>query len=177
MDAGSAGDVRVVPGIERLHARYAGPLYLFLLRRLGDAEAAEEAVQDTLLRAWRASDRFDPARGSLDSWVFAIARNAATDRLRARAVRPWDDPVRAPEADEVIDDAVVDRALEAWQLAAALARLSPEHRDAIVAVHYLGYPLADAAAELGVPVGTVKSRLSYGLRALRLALEEQGVVG
>jgi RNA polymerase sigma-70 factor (ECF subfamily) len=64
--------------------------------------------------------------------------------------------------------------LTSWQLDEALARISPEHRLAIVETHYRGRPYAEVAAELGVPVGTIRSRVFYGLRALRLALEETG---
>jgi RNA polymerase sigma-70 factor (ECF subfamily) len=67
--------------------------------------------------------------------------------------------------------------LETWQVADALAGLSTTHREAILACHYRGLTIAEAATMLGVPDGTVKSRLYYGLRALRLRLEEMGVVG
>jgi RNA polymerase sigma-70 factor (ECF subfamily) len=70
----------------------------------------------------------------------------------------------------------VDRALEAWQMAEALRRLSPEHRTVIVETYYGARSVASTAARLGIPEGTVKSRLYYGLRALRLVLEELEVV-
>jgi RNA polymerase sigma-70 factor, ECF subfamily len=164
-----------IGSIEELYDAFAGPLYLYAWRRLGDRGAAEEAVQDTLVRAWRHAHRFNPERGSLPAWLFAIARNVATDRLRRRAARPGED---APltEMDVPLSDGDVDRALEAWQLAEALAGLSREHREAIVQVHYLGFTVREAATRTGVPEGTVKSRLYYGLRALRLRLEEMGVV-
>lgn len=164
--------------LAQLHADWAGPLHTFAMRRLGDREAAEEAVQDTLLKAWRHRDRFDPARGSEATWLFAIARNVVIDRLRRRQVRP----VTGAEFDEA-DDRVaaddrleVDRLLETWQVADALAALSPEHRDALVLCHWRGHSVAEAARLLDVPEGTVKSRVYYGLRALRLQLEEQGVI-
>lgn len=163
-----------IESIEQLHADWAGALYLYAWRRLGDAGAAEEAVQDTLVRAWRHADRFDPARGSLPGWLFAIERNVLTDRFRRREARPR---VVAPirEDDAPLTDADVERALEGWQLAEALQGLSREHRDAIVEVHYLGYSVREVAQRHDVPVGTVKSRVYYGLRALRLRLEEMGV--
>ena len=70
----------------------------------------------------------------------------------------------------------MDRVLEAWQVADALAQIRPEHREVIVETYYGGCSVNQAAAKLGVPAGTVKSRLFYGLRAMRLALEEMGVV-
>lgn len=166
---------RIQEGVEQLHERYAGPLYVFALRLVGDREGAEEVVQDTLLRAWRNGDRFDPERGSLDTWVFTIARNRATDMLRRRAARPQ---AAAPleEAPTTPTDADVDRVIEAWVLGEALQELSPEHREAIVEVHYRGRTVRETAELLGLPAGTVKSRVYYGLRNLRLLLEERGVV-
>ena len=161
--------------VARLHARWAGPLHVFALRMVGDRETAEEVVQDTLLRVWRNADQFDPQRGSLESWIFTIARNCATDRLRRRSVRPAA-PASLDSAPAVPSRAEIDRALEAWVLGEALQALSPEHREAIIEVHYRGRTVRETAGLLGVPEGTVKSRLYYGLRNLRLHLEEQGVV-
>jgi RNA polymerase sigma-70 factor (ECF subfamily) len=160
--------------IEDLHAGYAGPLFVFALRRLGDPRSAEEVVQDTLLRAWRHASRFDPERGSLSSWLFTIARNVTTDRLRRQGARP-ETPAIVEDVELSVAD--IDRAIEAWQLAEALHALSPEHREAILTVHYLGFTVHEAADRLDLPEGTVKSRVFYGLKALRLHLEEQGVTG
>lgn len=164
-----------VTSVEDLHDAFAGPLFVFAYRLLGDAETAEEVVQDTLVRAWRHADRFDPSRGSLASWLFTIARNLTTDRTRRAAARPHTvaglDEVAPPPA-----PADVDRALEAWHMAAALHDLSDEHRTVIVEAYYRGHTVTEIAGRLDIPVGTVKSRLFYGLRALRLRLEEMGVV-
>lgn len=161
--------------VEQLQTAYGGALYVYAVRRLGDPQAAEEVVQDTLLRAWQAGDRYDPDRGSMGTWLFAIAHNLVVDRHRRRSARPR--AVRPlQERDAPLSDGEVDRTIETWQVAEALAGLSPEHREAIVLVHYRGHTVAEAAAQLGVPPGTVKSRVFYGLRALRLALEEAGVV-
>lgn len=162
-----------------LRADYAGPLHAFALRRLGDRRAAEEVVQDTLVRAWRHADRFDPRRGSEAAWLFAIAGNLVIDRLRRRGARPVAAGVDPPDVDRTtsLDDAEVDRILETWQVADALARLSDDHRHAIVLCHHRGHSVAEAATILGIPEGTVKSRVHYGLKALRVRLEEQGVVG
>lgn len=163
------------PSVQELHDAFAGPLFAFVVRLLGDPQAAEEVVQDTLVRAWRHADRFDPDRGSLASWLFTIARNLTTDRARRAAARPR--AVATLEAaDAPLADAEVDRALEAWQMASALHSLSEEHRTVIIEAYYRGHSTAEIANRLGIPQGTVKSRLFYGLRALRLQLEEMGVV-
>lgn len=166
---------RIQRDVAQLHERWAGPLYTFALRLVGDRESAEEVVQDTLVKVWRSADRFDPGLGSVETWVFTIARNCATDRLRRRSARPR---VIAglEEASAVPGSTEVDRVLESWVLGEALESLSPEHREAIVEVHYRGRTMRETAELLGLPVGTVKSRVYYGLRNLRLHLEERGVV-
>ena len=168
--------MRNVGTVRALHDRYAGPLYVFAYRRLGDRQAAEEVVQDTLVRAWRHADDYDPERGSVATWLFGIARNLVIDQARSRAARTRS-LMSAPPPQMVDTGGEIDRMLETWQVAEALAELSTAHRDVIIACYHRGYPVVDAAELLGVPVGTVKSRLYYGLRALRLKLEEMGVVG
>lgn len=160
--------------VRTLHDAYAGPLYVFAYRRLRDSQAAEEVVQDTLVRAWRARDRYDETRGPVSAWLFTIARNLVTDRVRHRQTRPETSTLPATLTDPVDE---IDRMLETWQVADALSGLSPAHREAILTCHYRGHTVTEAATMLGVPDGTVKSRLYYGLRALRLRLEEMGVVG
>lgn len=166
-----ANDAR---SVRSLHDVYAGPLYVFAYRRLADPQAAEEIVQDTLVRAWRHAADYDADRGPVAAWLFTIARNLVVDRLRHQAARPV--TVELPAAAPVTDGEI-DRMLETWQIADALAGLSVAHREAIIVCHYRGHTVAEAAELLGVPAGTVKSRLYYGLRALRLGLEEMGVVG
>ena len=129
------------------------------------------------MRAWRASARFDPTLGSLRGWLFAILRNAIIDQSRARSARPALTQAAASTQEAVVDggtDADIDAALLSWQVEEGLRRLTEEHRVAIVETYYRARPAAEVAASLGVPVGTVRSRLYYGLKALRLALEEMG---
>lgn len=160
---------------------HGAELYRFARRSLGDAGLAEEAVQEAFVRAWRASSSYDPARSSQRTWLFAILRNVVIDLVRARRSRPAlapaptrgdDVEVDAGERQPVEDG--IDRMLTLWQVEAALAELAADHRRALVEVHYRGRPYADVALELGVPEGTVKSRVYYGLRAMRAALEGQG---
>jgi RNA polymerase sigma-70 factor (ECF subfamily) len=158
--------------VREAYAAHAAELYGFAVRSLGDAGLAEEAVQETFLRAWRAGDRFDPQLGSLRTWLFAILRNVVIDLGRARAVRPG-------VADGGIEPSVepFDEALLSWQVEEALRRIGDQHRRVLVETYYRGRPYAEIAKELGVPEGTVKSRVYYGLRALRVALEEIGYEG
>jgi RNA polymerase sigma-70 factor, ECF subfamily len=146
------------------------------MRQLGDGGAAQDVVQEVFLRAWRAADSYDPQLASLRTWLFAIARNVVVDEARRFAVRPWqrtltDEAGAEPAAVGRLDEQLVD----AWVVEEALRRIGEDHRAAIVQTHLRGRPHAEVAAELGVPVGTLRSRVFYGLKALRLALEEMGV--
>ena len=160
-------------GVREAYAAHAGELYGFALRSLEDPGMAEEAVQDTFLRAWRAGDRFDPQIGSLRTWLFAILRNVVIDLGRARAARPR----VAEEGPEQASSDQLDQALLAWQIEEGLRRIGEQHRVVLIETYYRGRPYAEVAAQLGVPEGTVKSRVYYGLRALRNVLEEMGYDG
>jgi RNA polymerase sigma-70 factor (ECF subfamily) len=155
--------------VRKAYAAHAGELYGFALRSLGDSGLAEEAVQETFLRAWRAGDRYDPQIGSLRTWLFAILRNVVIDLGRARAARP---AVAADGVEPAVEP--LEEALLSWQVEEAMRRIGEQHRRVLVETYYRGRPYAEVAEELGVPEGTIKSRVYYGLRALRVALEEIG---
>ena len=154
--------------VREAYAAHAGELYGFARRSLGDAGLAEEAVQETFLRAWRRASA-SPRLGSLRTWLFAILRNVVIDLSRARAVRPG-------VAESGVEPSVepLEEALLAWQVEEALRRIGEQHRKVLIETYYRGRPYGEVAAELGVPEGTVKSRVYYGLRALKMALEEIG---
>lgn len=158
--------------VREAYAAHASELYGFAVRSLGDSGLAEEAVQETFLRAWRAGDRFDPQIGSLRTWLFAILRNVVIDLGRARAARPVSAEGAPEPAVEPLDDALLS-----WQIEEAMRRIGEQHRRVLVETYYLGRPYAEVAKDLGVPEGTVKSRVYYGLRALRVVLEEMGYEG
>lgn len=177
-------DETVVAGLGSEHEVYAayrlhGPeLYRFALRGLGDSGAAEDVVQETFLRAWRSADRFDPNLSSLRVWLFAIARNALIDHARAAQVRPWQqrliDPPTAQRVGQSIEDET-DRLVRQWVVEESLNRISDEHRVALVETHLRGRPYGEVAAELAIPVGTLRSRVFYAMKALRVAMDEMGV--
>jgi RNA polymerase sigma-70 factor (ECF subfamily) len=182
---GSAAASALGPGAEldlrSAYNAHGAELYRFAHRQLGDGGAAQDVVQETFLRAWRASERFDPKVASLRTWLFSITRNVVIDQARREAIRPWQDrpdplptdqsPVAADPAHRGIDEGVLD----SWVVEEALRRISEEHRVAIVGTHLRERQYHELAAELDIPVGTLRSRVFYGLRALRLALEEMGV--
>jgi RNA polymerase sigma-70 factor, ECF subfamily len=157
-------------GLRSAFLTHGGELYGYARRSLGDSGAAEDVVQETFIRAWKARDRFDTNLGTLRTWLFTIARRVVIDHARSRAVRQADPlpPDIAFARDEV------ETAMVGWQVEEAMRRLRPEHRHVLVETYYRGRSGRDIAAALKIPEGTVRSRLFYALRTLRLTLEEMG---
>lgn len=157
--------------LRAVHAAHADALHRYVAR-LTDASRAQDVVQETLLRAWRHPDVLTRPESSVRAWLFTVARHLVVDDARSAARR------RELPTDDVPDAATSDgtqAALDRWLVTDALASLSDDHRAVVVGAYYGGRSVAELAAEQGVPPGTVKSRLHYGLRALRLALQERGV--
>lgn len=171
VDAGDHGDA-----LEAICARYAKPLFALGLRLLGDRGMAEEMVQDTFVRLWRSTGRFDPERGSLRTFIYTLARRAATDLRRRPASRPLstaegDDRV-APEGTGEDD---FDRLVLGMAMREALDTLSAKHREALELQFREDLTQREVAARLGIPLGTVKTRTYHALRALRRQLEEREI--
>ncbi len=130
--------MRTDDGVRSVYAAHGGELYRFARRALGDDGLAEEAVQETFVRAWQAAERFDERLGSLRTWLFAILRNVVIDLSRARAVRPRLAVADASPRTEPIDTADIESVLITWQVEEALQRVSPEHRQVLLEVHCRG---------------------------------------
>jgi RNA polymerase sigma-70 factor, ECF subfamily len=162
--------------LRALYRAYAGELLGFALNALGERGAAEEIVQEVFTRAWRHADRYDPARGSVRTWLYQIARHAIIDVRRRASARPSLAPGGEPLLDAAASRDSIEQAMLGWQVAAALERLTPEHRQMIRLAHFQGMSVREIAERCELPVGTVKSRTWYALRSLRLVLEEMGVV-
>jgi len=158
--------------LQELHDRHAAELWRFAMRLTRDRELSEDVVQEVLLKAWN-----DPGLGQRDdgaarAWLFTASRNLIIDRWRSAASR------REQRTADPLDQAVGDATsvvLDRWLIAEALGGLSLEHRTVISAAYFEGRSVADIATRLHIPEGTVKSRLHYGLRTLRLILQEKGV--
>lgn len=159
-------------GLRALYRAYGGELYGYAYRRLGDRGLAEELVQDVFTRVWRHAGDYDPDLATVRTWLYGIARNATIDLERRRSVRPR--IAAHPSTAEDPEHEPIERAVLRWQVQAALQRLGPDHRQVIRLAHFEGLTMREIADVTGVPVGTVKSRTSYALRNLRLALEEMG---
>jgi len=152
--------------------RHGAEILGFATTSLGDPAAAEDCVQETFLRAWRARHRFSGERASARTWLFAIARNVVVDAHRARRRRPAPTPddrlLRLVPSAEPEQARLVDQVT----LVAAVTRLRPEHREVVVAVAWEGRSYDEVAAATGVPLGTLRSRMYYALRHLREILAE-----
>ncbi|HEU4363284.1 MAG TPA: sigma-70 family RNA polymerase sigma factor [Mycobacterium sp.] len=156
--------------MKALYDEHAAALWRYALRLTGDHSRAEDIVQETLLRAWQHPE---VGGSTARAWLFTVARNLVIDQSRsARArheTRSLDDTPEQAGPDEI--NAALDRML----IADAAARLSAEHRAVLYRSYYQGWNTARIAADLGIAEGTVKSRLHYAVRALRLGLQELGV--
>ncbi|MFI0350696.1 sigma-70 family RNA polymerase sigma factor [Actinomadura sp. 9N407] len=160
--------------LRALYDEHGGPLLGYVLRLTGgDRPQAEDIVQETLLRAWRHPDAL--AGRPVRPWLFTVARNLVVDAHRARRARPIETGIDEHLMMTAAGSDDIDRALESWTVAEAMADLSPQHRAVLVETYYRGRSVAEAAKALGIPAGTVKSRSYYALRALKLALEERGL--
>lgn len=136
-----------------------------------EASAAEDVAQETLLAVWRRASQFDPQRGTASAWVFAIATNARIDRLRrdkslARSVvLEEDSPLMVAEADT--------GGVEVARLSEIVSTLPEEQRRIVQMSFYSDMPHGEIASRLGLPLGTVKSRIRLAISKLRYALSEK----
>jgi RNA polymerase sigma-70 factor (ECF subfamily) len=158
--------------LRALHDEHAAPLWRYVVSLTHDQAMAHDIVQETLLKAWKKPAVLDQTESSARAWLFTVARNMVIDDRRSarhQHEHPTDELPERPTADST------DALLESWSVADALASIGPDHRAVIVHAYYGGRSVAEIARELDIPEGTVKSRMHYGLRALRLAMQEQGI--
>jgi len=160
-----------------LHDAHAPALHAWSRRRFADNREAEEVVQEALVLAWRKHHQFDPTKGSERAWLFGILRNVAASRHRHNSRRLH---LARSEGADVVDlraEEELTRAVEDSHIRDALAALTEEHRSVLIEAYFRGSRVREIAARFQVAEGTVKSRMYYGLRALRSELEQRGVVG
>jgi RNA polymerase sigma-70 factor, ECF subfamily len=180
----SAVPAQVVHSIDDLRVLYdvhGSEIFRFCTRLVGDRGLAEEAVQETFLRAWRAAERWDPASGSVRTWMYAIARNVCIDLLRSRSRRfpverrtDGDREHHHSPGSDSYEDSGFDGVMSSWMLEEALRRITPEQRDALVLTYVRDRPYSQIAEVLGIPEATLRTRVFYGLKSLRKVLEEMG---
>jgi RNA polymerase sigma-70 factor, ECF subfamily len=154
------GDVAALGAI---YDRFSKQVWGVSLGVLGDRALAEDATQETFLRAWRAAASYDPGR-PFTPWLFTIARRTAIDVLR-RESRPTQGG-HAGEQDAVVRMPGIERAYDTWQVRTALEELPPDEREVVRMSHFEEMTHREIAAALDVPVGTVKSRSHRAHRRL-----------
>lgn len=142
---------------------------------LGSPEAAEEVTQDAFERVWREARSYRADRGSVRTWLLAIARNAAIDRHRRTAPRtaperPLEEGLEHADPDA---EAILERTVLSARVREALGTLPAEQREVIALSFYGGYAQSEIAARLGIPLGTVKGRARLALAKLRTALADE----
>ncbi|MFQ8431639.1 sigma-70 family RNA polymerase sigma factor [Amaricoccus sp. W119] len=154
-----------------LFDRFAARVKAFMMRGGASEADADEIAQDVMVLVWRRAETFDPSRAAASTWIFTIARNRRIDVLR-RTLRPAPDPADPLFQPEPEPDGFsrMDATEREARIRAGLAELSEDQRAVLVAAFYDGLSHAEIAARLGLPLGTVKSRIRLAFRHLRGAL-------
>ncbi|HET6954746.1 MAG TPA: sigma-70 family RNA polymerase sigma factor [Acidimicrobiales bacterium] len=159
--AGSEDAIRTV------YERYARPVFTVAMSRLGRRDLADEAVQLTMINAWRAAGRFDTSQ-ALAPWLYTIARRVAIDihRRESRAAVP----AEMDDDDMVVEPVSLSRAWQAWEVRTAVDKLPPLEQEVVRLAHLDGLTHREIADHLEVPIGTVKSRSARAHRRLAALL-------
>jgi RNA polymerase sigma-70 factor, ECF subfamily len=184
-DAKDAAIVRAVAGgdqlaVADLYERHAGSVYGMAVSILRDSNLAQDVTQEVFVRLWTRARTFDSRRGTVLAWLVSVARNLAIDELRRqrRRTEGADRLARDAELSEQEDpEVLLEWRWDSGRVREAVAELSAVQRQTVQLVYVQGFTLAEAAARLGVPAGTVKSRLHSALLSLRASLGEETRAG
>jgi RNA polymerase sigma-70 factor (ECF subfamily) len=177
-----ASDTDLVAGVARLdqsalaeiYRRHGGAVFGLSRRVLGDEGLAEDITQEVFVRLWNEPQRFDATRGTLRSFLQRQSHSRSIERVRSEeARRRREDRTSALDATSVAElESEVLRSIDADRVRAALDRLAPPEREAIIAAYFGGRSYREVAVALGVPEGTVKSRIRSGLSTLSTLLAD-----
>lgn len=168
--------------LAELYERYGALAYSLARAIVGNDADAEEVVLDTFLKVWRDADGFDPDRGSVKAWVATIARSRALDRVRSRkrhtsalrrSAATTDTGLAVSLSTQPDAEKNLDRTLAREQLGTWLGHLPKEQKEALELAYFRGYSHSEIAAELGAPLGTVKTRIRTALGSLRDRVQPQ----
>jgi RNA polymerase sigma-70 factor (ECF subfamily) len=152
---------------------FAPRVKTFIIRKGASPDLAEDLVQETMINVWTKAGYYDPAKGSVLTWIFTIARNLRIDRIRRESSRPvselgdFDPPSEAPASEEILA-----RKDEARSVARALSKIPPEQMEILTLSFIEDLPQAEIARRLKLPLGTVKSRMRLAYGHLRKTLEQ-----
>jgi RNA polymerase sigma-70 factor, ECF subfamily len=154
---------------ELLYQRYVRSVFGLALRRLRDRQRAEDAVQETFTAVWRSAGSYRPDRGPAAPWLYAIARNAIVDRMRARHEPPAEVPDLASAEPGPSDQA--ESSFVSWRVHRALEELPDKEREVVELAYWSGLSQSEVAEFLHIPLGTVKTRTRSALSRLAGVLE------
>ncbi len=163
----AAGDVE---SFAALYDRYSRSVYSLAWKMLGDAHAAQEVTQEVFEGIWRGASAFAPGRGNARTWILAMAHHKSVDAMRRQRVRATE-PLSESQVDDTDVVALALRRVEGAAVRAALVSLSEAQRAVVVLAYYGGYTQQEIAQRLGIPLGTVKTRIRDGLLRLRERLK------
>jgi RNA polymerase sigma-70 factor (ECF subfamily) len=150
-----------------MYRRYSAPMFVIALKMLGRHDLAADTVQRAFVQAWQASDRFDAGR-ELQPWLYAITRRAAIDVYRRERRASEMLPLDVDGADRALatEDTTMDETWRAWQVRRALDQLHPDEREVLQLAYHCEYTQSEIAQQLGIALGTVKSRTARAQRRL-----------
>lgn len=152
----------------RIYLHFAPRLKTFLMRSGSQADQAEEVIQETMVKVWRRAETFDPGKASVAAWVYTIARNVRIDLIR-KVSRPEideNDPCLVPDSAPPPNE-MVEQSLQAERLRQVMTGLPEEQREVLNLAFFEEKSHGEVAEQLGIPLGTVKSRIRLALKRIR----------
>ncbi len=166
--------------LPRFYEAYAGGVFAMMLRMLGSRSEAEELLQEVFVELWKRAPQYNPEKAAVKTWVVRIARSRAIDLIRARNSRGAGKHVDVSDLPLEADpssgpDAVAALRVDQSRVRAALSKLTEEHREALTLSYYGGLSHGEISQELGVPLGTIKSRILSAMKVLRRELSFGGL--
>ncbi|WP_239495961.1 sigma-70 family RNA polymerase sigma factor [Yoonia maritima] len=164
-------DQRDKAAFASLFDHFAPRLKGFIMRSGTGSGQAEEIVQDVMLTVWRKASQFDPARAQVSAWVYQIARNRQIDMIRKEG-RPLPDELNENPETEPDASQIVALEQEAGHLKSALTKLAPDQREVIEKAYLGELTHQEISSQMGLPLGTIKSRIRLGLQRLRHELKD-----
>jgi len=169
---------RDADALEALYERYGRPAYSLARRILTEETLAQDVVQEVFLSLWRDAHRFDAGRGTVATYLLSMTHHRAVDVVRREQnLRRWrtSDEGLELEADPKVGvEAEVEASERRAEVRAALGELPAAQREALLLAYFGGYTQREVAALVGVPLGTVKTRMAAGMRKMKASLRDAG---
>ena len=153
--------------IGKLYDTYGGALYGIVLRIVKEEEAAQEILQDTFTKAWQKGHTFNPKLGRLYTWLLRIARNASINYINSKSFRMGQKIHGAENLVHISDHSRDASQAELFDLKGNVLKLESKYQEVIQKIYFEGYTHRDLSDELGLPLGTIKSRIKIALRELK----------